>query len=328
MKLAQVARGAKAIYSHSQCSFEDVEGLVNNLILFATFSFAFSSTLVSGTWSHDDLVEADTRAAELFWSEEWLDKKDAEEKPFSVGFLQCGYVSMMLLLISVLIGLFMSISLGMSNARESEESLKRWLRFGQPLTLVGYILFFIGMQQFFFAAHLSCEMMYPRYSIPKGGISDTQPWKNYYDRDANEMIPMTPAEVGEAKDPGVYLSDWNVHLGLAWCWSQSYYNVMVFTMWSLFIFGIAGIIGFNAWEYFQEKRVPEAVAELAPKPSTDVEPLVGSSAAGSTAATAATEANTAAVRELLLEQRATNELLQRLLRKADDLTDKGVSSCI
>ena len=49
---------------------------------------------------------------------------------------------------------------------------------------------------------------------------------------------------------------------------------MVFTMWSLFIFGIAGIIGFNAWEYFQEKRVPEAVAELAPKPSTDVEPLV------------------------------------------------------
>ena len=88
----KLARAVKGAYFQSQCSMEDIEALVNNLILFGTFAFAFAATLVSGTVSHEDLVEADQRAARIFHALDTVYLKDPENhaEPFSVGFCAKG----------------------------------------------------------------------------------------------------------------------------------------------------------------------------------------------------------------------------------------------
>ena len=89
MQLAYVklVKSAKAVRSRAACSYEDIEALINNLVLFSTFSFAFSSGLVSSVWSHEDLLEADARAAEIMWG----GIMDEEVQPFSIIFLRNGY---------------------------------------------------------------------------------------------------------------------------------------------------------------------------------------------------------------------------------------------
>ena len=100
---------------------------------------------------------------------------------------------------------------------------------------------------------------------------------------------------------------------------------MTFTMWAVFILGLVMIVGFNVYEYLVTKSMPEAGVESEPAELSTKE--TGGSAVGHRDA-AATEANTAAVRELLLAQETTNELLQRLLRKADELGDKAPGGCM
>ena len=70
-------------------------------VQFQIFAFVFAATLVSGTVSHEDLVEADQRAARIFHALDTVYLKDPEwhAEPFSVMFLREGYMSMVFLLL-------------------------------------------------------------------------------------------------------------------------------------------------------------------------------------------------------------------------------------
>jgi hypothetical protein len=144
----------------ANCSFEDVESLVGNLILFDTFLFGFSVTLMTGTFSHDDLLNADTRY--------WILEPGCY---VSQNFLWCAIVSGQILVGSLLLGLFLAISLAFSDCRERKSSFRRWLVLGRPLTCVAYLMFIAGFGFFFIASSLAVDLKFPRYPIsPKVGF--------------------------------------------------------------------------------------------------------------------------------------------------------------
>ena len=80
-----------------ECSFEDVELLLSNLILFDTFIFGFAVTLMT-TFDHDDLLAADTR----YWKLEPGFYK-------SHSFLFCCVAAALILITSLMIGLMLAI---------------------------------------------------------------------------------------------------------------------------------------------------------------------------------------------------------------------------
>ena len=144
----------------ANCSFEDVESLVGNLILFDTFLFGFAVTLMTSTFSHDDLLAADTR----FWILE-------PGCYASHIFMWCAMASGQILVGSLLIGLFLAISLGFSDCREHKSSFRRWLVLGRPLTCVASLMFIVGFGFLFIASSLAVDLIFPRYPIsPTVGV--------------------------------------------------------------------------------------------------------------------------------------------------------------
>lgn len=144
----------------SNCSFEDVESLVGNLILLDTFLFGFAVTLMTSTFSHDDLLAADTRY--------WILEPGCYASHI---FMWCAMVSGQILVGSLLIGLFLVISLGFSDCRAHKCSFRRWLVLGRPLTCVAYLMFIVGFGFFFIASSLAVDLILPRYPIsPTVGV--------------------------------------------------------------------------------------------------------------------------------------------------------------
>jgi len=129
----------KRLFALVDTSYEDAEMMVNNLILFAAFIFSFSTSLVCGTFSHDDLAEADLRYARLWYN------RGGNCWPFSTrSFLAAGYESMAFLMM----GLALSFSLGFSNCREDPQVMVKWTKYGAPAILLGYHLSLHSTEQF------------------------------------------------------------------------------------------------------------------------------------------------------------------------------------
>jgi hypothetical protein len=181
----------------SKCSFEDVESLVNNLILFDTFLFAFSTTLMTGTFSHDELLAQDTR--------DWM----LRGCYLSHHFLWFATTSGLILVVSLLLGLILAISLGFSNCRENERSFERWRVLGRPLTCIAYLLFVLGFAYFFMTSALAVDLIFPRYPIsPTEGVKTCFPEVEFplrFDTSTSSLITL---KNGNDTSDGKYLREW------------------------------------------------------------------------------------------------------------------------
>eukprot|EP00961_Rhodomonas_salina_P283813 3835565-Rhodomonas_salina.1 len=227
-------------FAGGQMSFEDAENLINNLLLFDAFIFAFASNLTCSVWSHDDLLEADARAAMLY-----IGEGRNVEKILSRNFLNRGYSAMILLYASMILCLILTVSLNFSSARERQASLDRWVFVGRPVIFASYVLFFFGLVNFFWASHLSIEMMYPRYAANKDG-KEIDDWEYYYNPDTESMITIT----------GSYTNDpnWAGDYGLAHALSEVKRRTYEIMTWGMFWAGLALAISFNWIDFWMTQQ--------------------------------------------------------------------------
>jgi hypothetical protein len=247
MQGSSVFRSLRNVFgTKCKCSFEDVESLVSNLILFDTFLFAFSATLMTGTFSHDDLLEQDTR--------DWMLRPGCYQ---SHDFLWFATTTELILVCSLLLGLTLGLSLGFSNCRENERSFERWLVFGRPLTCFAYLLFVLGFGYFFMTSALAADLIYPRYPIsPAVGVKTCFPEVEFplrFDTSTNTLI--TLQNINDTSD-GKYLREWWYPLdstgrrkghtfGLAWAFALRSYYTMAALLIGISIVGVFGIVAFN-----------------------------------------------------------------------------------
>ena len=230
----------------AKTNFEDAESLLNNLLLFNAIVFAFSVALMTGTFGHDDLLEADARHMAIASAQ----KAVGDDRAYSIAtlFLKESYVANVLLVVSMMVALFCSLSLGYSDCRESSRVMAAWLRVGMPLIFAAYILFFVGLMKFFFAAHLSVEMIYPRYPLigsrdnPVLDPDSQRLWK-LYNFTSQEPTLMTPADG---------LVGYNGHIwnnGLIWLISENAYKALTACVWTFFGVGTIATLVFNHFFY-------------------------------------------------------------------------------
>lgn len=245
----------KRILTSSTNSFEDAESLLNNLVLFAAFTYAFSTSLMTGTFSHDDLVAADQRHAVIrLGNLEWKGEANAL---ISTRFLYAGETSSCMLIITMLLGLFLIISLSFSDCRECPAALNKWLRVGAPLIALSYALFIGGLVSFFNAAHLSIELNYPMYPVPPDvnfwrgdlGIRKRYQWEHVFNFTSMEMIFLTGEEVLDGskryeKGDGP-LSESG--LGIIWAVSQGFTIATTTAVITISVVGLCSIMYFNLW---------------------------------------------------------------------------------
>ena len=271
-KGAQSAHGRSVLRSlrnalSANCSFEDVESLVGNLILFDTFLFGFAVTLMTSTFSHDDLLAADTR--------HWILEPGCYA---SHMFMWCAMVSGQILVGSLLIGLFLAISLGFSDCREHKCSFRRWLVLGRPLTCVAYLMFIVGFGFFFIASSLAVDLIFPRYPIsPTVGVQFCFPENEgplRFNTSSNTLI--TVQNQADTFD-GKYLREWWYPLSYAARCSRardggcSYGLASVLSLRTFFnsaallilvsTAGIMGIVAFNVMDARFSSADPQIIVQ-------------------------------------------------------------------
>jgi len=233
-----------------QLSFEDMDSLLNNLLIFNAFIFAFAASLVTGTWSHDEILQADARASAILVDLTQF-YPGTGYRLISVDFLTRGYLAMIFMFCSMMICLIASVSLNFSSAREQPATLLRWARFGRPVIAFAYLLFFIGLTSYF-QAHLSVEMSYPRYTVPPKGQGFFDPfftvwrnggvWSDYYDSNTGTMITSTTTFYNS--------SSWSADniYGLSWQVSSRLQIVNSIITWITFVCGVGFAVWFNIYD--------------------------------------------------------------------------------
>jgi hypothetical protein len=234
----------------AHCSFEDIEGLVGNLILFDTFLFGFSVTLMTGTFSHDDLLEADTRS--------WILEQGCYT---SHRFLYTAMVSSLLLVCSLLLGLMLALSLGFSDCRERQSSFERWLVLGRPATCLAYLMFIAGFGLFFMASAVAVVMIFPRYPMsPKVGAQFCFPDEGSlrFNSGAGTLITL---QTRNDTLLGGDLNEWwyfihpdsaeGRYFGLAWILAMRTFS---FSQAMLIIIGALGVVGIVAFNLVDARK--------------------------------------------------------------------------
>ena len=237
-----------------ECSFEDVELLLNNLILFDTFIFGFAVTLMT-TFDHDDLLAADTR----YWKLE-------PGYYLSHSFLFCSVTAALILIASLMIGLMLAISLGFSKCREQPHSFRRWIVIGQPLTCIAYLLFIVGFGFFFIASSQAVDLKFPRYPLsPTRGATFNynglgEESLRFNSTTETLILVETAAETYDGK----YVREWWFPLGpdsaagrsfgLGWVFA---YRAFFTSAGILIVFSVLGVVGialFNLHDSWHERH--------------------------------------------------------------------------
>eukprot|EP00457_Paulinella_chromatophora_P010090 gb/GEZN01010179.1/.p1 GENE.gb/GEZN01010179.1/~~gb/GEZN01010179.1/.p1 ORF type:complete len:394 (+),score=26.28 gb/GEZN01010179.1/:88-1182(+) len=140
-------------------SVDDASSLLDTLLVMSSFLCAFSLSLTVCTFSHADLLEADIRnllLKEQLGSGWWF---------MSVHFLESGLRATVCFLSALFVACVTNLSLAFSNGRESTVAFDNWFWWFKWLILAAYIVFGVGVYNFFWCAHVSIEMIYPRYSL-------------------------------------------------------------------------------------------------------------------------------------------------------------------
>jgi hypothetical protein len=149
-------------------SMADAEGLLNTLMLLAALLLAFAITLLTGTFSHEDLLEADERYLAYQFGKEGL-PRDHGEIPsaymiVSYRFLIWGQITVALLTMALLVGALSYVSLMYSNAREDAGEFEMWFTYFRWVIAIAYLFFIVAVISFFWFNHTAIDMSYPWYT--------------------------------------------------------------------------------------------------------------------------------------------------------------------
>lgn len=167
----------KKVETKVKTSFEDVEGLLNNLLMLTTFTLGFSISFLAA-FEYGALAEIDVRYYKL-----QKDLPGQVEKAFpsapkgrhnifspSGTILERGMWATTIMSLSLTIALGSYVSMCASDAREDEKFFKKWYSYFKWIIIFGYFLYFVGYILFYFMLSAAAIGLFPRYcDSVKGG---------------------------------------------------------------------------------------------------------------------------------------------------------------
>ena len=174
-----------------QHSFEDIEGLINNLLMLNTFTLGFSiSFLAAFEW--EALVAMDERYWKVFSGTYAGDAEDSgklmiesfgeqhigEDYSFSPSgtILVRGMRSTTCLTFSLIVGLASYVSMCLSDAREDQKFFIKWYSCFKWIILAGYCLYVAGFTLFYLMVSASVYGLFPMYCGAKRGSLSNSVW--------------------------------------------------------------------------------------------------------------------------------------------------------
>jgi hypothetical protein len=204
-------------------SVDDASSLLDTLLVMASFLLAFSLELTVSTFSHDDLLQADTRniiVKEGLHRDDWF--------LLSQDFLNSGLASSTCLLTSVFAASAINISLAYSDARESNAAFNRWFKWFKYGILLSYVVFAVGVCYFFLCAHLAIEMVYPRYSIKSADLQHNLEFfslmrSRFWNTTTSQLVELQDSELSASTQLAQSIRG----LGVAWEVSNDYKDLFL-----------------------------------------------------------------------------------------------------
>ena len=167
----------KKVETKVKTSFEDVEGLLNNLLMLTTFTLGFSISFLAA-FEYGALAEIDVRYYKLqkdFPGEVEKAFPSAPKGPHNIfspsgTILERGMWSTTIMSLSLTIALGSYVSMCASDAREDEKFFKKWYSYFKWIIIFGYFLYFVGYILFYFMLSAAAIGLFPRYcDSVKGG---------------------------------------------------------------------------------------------------------------------------------------------------------------
>lgn len=173
-----------------QHSFEDIEGLINNLLMLNTFTLGFSISFLAA-FEKEKLLEMDQDYYNVFMGVTYQgaedDKGNLMIKSFgeqgigdtyslspSGTILVRGMRSSSCLTMSLIVGLASYVSMSLSDAREDEKFFIKWYSWFKWIILSGYCLYVAGFTLFYMMVSASAYALFPMYCYSKrGGFSNS-----------------------------------------------------------------------------------------------------------------------------------------------------------
>ena len=173
-----------------QHSFEDIEGLINNLLMLNTFTLGFSISFLAA-FEKEKLLEMDQDYYNEFMGVTYQgaedDKGNLMIKSFgeqgigdtyslspSGTILVRGMRSSSCLTMSLIVGLASYVSMSLSDAREDEKFFIKWYSWFKWIILSGYCLYVAGFTLFYMMVSASAYALFPMYCNSKrGGLSNS-----------------------------------------------------------------------------------------------------------------------------------------------------------
>ena len=174
-----------------QHSFEDIEGLINNLLMLNTFTLGFSISFLAA-FENEALLEMDERYWNVFMGnyegnaedsgklmiESFGEQHIGEDYSLSPSgtILVRGMRSTTCLTFSLIVGLASYVSMCLSDAREDQKFFVKWYSWFKWIILAGYCLYVAGFTLFYLMVSASAYALFPMYCGAKRGSLSNSVW--------------------------------------------------------------------------------------------------------------------------------------------------------
>ena len=174
-----------------QHSFEDIEGLINNLLMLNTFTLGFSISFLAA-FENEALLAMDQRYFNVFTGdfkgsaddsgklmiESFGEQHIGEHYSFSPSgtILVRGMRSTTCLTFSLIVGLASYVSMCLSDAREDMKFFIKWYSCFKWIILAGYCLYVAGFTLFYLMVAASAYALFPMYCGAKRGVLSNSVW--------------------------------------------------------------------------------------------------------------------------------------------------------
>jgi len=198
-----------------QHSFEDIEGLINNLLMLNTFTLGFSISFLAA-FENEALLEMDERYWNVFEGnyegkaedsgklmiESFGEQRIGEDYSFSPSgtILVRGMRSTTCLTFSLIVGLASYVSMCLSDAREDQKFFVKWYSWFKWIILAGYCLYVAGFTLFYLMVSASVYGLFPMYCGAKRGVLSNSVWLNTTS-DFDDNGPKEGCFIKGMKDP-------------------------------------------------------------------------------------------------------------------------------
>ena len=174
-----------------QHSFEDIEGLINNLLMLNTFTLGFSISFLAA-FENEALLAMDQRYFNVFTGdfkgsaddsgklmiESFGEQHIGEDYSLSPSgtILVRGMRSTTCLTFSLIVGLASYVSMCLSDAREDMKFFIKWYSCFKWIILAGYCLYVAGFTLFYLMVSASAYALFPMYCGAKRGVLSNSVW--------------------------------------------------------------------------------------------------------------------------------------------------------